>query len=70
MQAGACPQPMTDEENLMVLNRAGAFWGEVVAYARALGIKTAVGNQAPLSDWYAVNTTGRAVEFYEGIFTR
>jgi hypothetical protein len=70
VQQGACPQPLTLEQSIMVFNQAGAFWREVVEYARSLGIRTAVGNQAPLSDWHSVNTTGMTEEYYEGIFTR
>ena len=53
---------MTPEQNIMVFNQAGAFWKDVVEYARSLGIRTAIGNQAPLSDWHSVNTTEMTME--------
>jgi hypothetical protein len=77
----ACPQPQTPEACNAVFNRTGAMLREAFRHARALGIKTCVGTETPLTIPKAVqerlrqqgkNPKDPAVvqSLYEGIFQR
>jgi len=78
---GLLPQPQTVDDSISVFNRTGAMLSEVFSFGRALGIKTCVGTESPLTIPELVknrllergkNPQDRAVvqELYEGIFSR
>jgi hypothetical protein len=79
--AGLPAVPQTPEQANAVFNRAGAFFGEAFAFARALGVKTCVGTETPLTIPQSVRQRlrddGRKAtdplvvqELYTGMFSR
>jgi hypothetical protein len=76
-----CPKPKTPDECNEVFNRAGTMLSEAFRFAHALGVKTCVGTETPLTVPKAVperlkamgrNPADPAVvkELYAGMFTR
>ncbi len=78
---GLLPQPQTVEDSSAVFNRTGAMLREAFSFGRALGVKTCVGTESPLTIPELVkkrllergkNPQDPAVvrEVYKGIFSR
>jgi hypothetical protein len=72
--ARLCPWPVDAAAEVELFNRVGALWQRVFGYARALGVKTVLGTEAPMSlpPYAGVNASDPvAVErYYNGAFTR
>jgi hypothetical protein len=49
VMTGHCPQPVTRNDCNEVFNRTGAMFREAFSFARALGVKTCVGTETPLT---------------------
>jgi len=49
VQEGACPAPVSMEQSNVVFEKAGAMLKGAFQHAHALGVKTAVGTETPLS---------------------
>jgi hypothetical protein len=81
LMVGRCPRPVTPEDCNELFNRTGRMFREVFGYAHALGIKTCVGTELPLTIPKEVQDRLRAAgkdparpevirSLYEGIFRR
>jgi hypothetical protein len=76
-----CPEPKTPEESNLVFNRAGEMLGRSFEFGRALGVKTSVGPETPLTIPKALVARLKSLgldpkdpaviqRVYEGVFTR
>lgn len=81
VMTGLCPQPVEPERCNETFNRAGAVFDEAFTYARALGVKTCIGTETPLTIPTRVRERLQArgkdpdspevrQELYEGMFQR
>lgn len=81
VMAGLCPQPTNEVAVNEVFGRAGLLLGDAFRHARALGIKTCVGTETPLTVPKALKdrlqtmdlspTNGTTIQsLYEGMFRR
>jgi len=76
LQAGnssRCPWPVNSGSSVDLINDVGAMFGRVFAFAAGVGVKVAVGTEAPLTlppypPQYGANLT--AQDYYEGAFKR
>jgi hypothetical protein len=72
--ASVCPWPVNGSAAVALFDRVGALWKGAFAYAAAVGVKTILGTEAPLSlpPYAGVNASapGAAQEYYAGAFQR
>lgn len=71
--ASICPNPTSEAAQATIFNNVAAMLKDAFTYARNhLGIKTAVGTEAPRNSWYAATMSGDADQSatYEAVFKR
>ena len=72
--ASVCPWPVDADAAVTLFDRVGALWQAVFGYARAVGVRTILGTEAPMSlpPFAGVNTSAPGADelYYAGAFTR
>lgn len=72
--ATVCPWPVDAAAEVALFDRVGALWQRVFGYAHAIGVRTILGTEAPMSlpPYAGVNASAPGADeaYYAGAFTR